>query len=115
MATELDMPTTYELQVTLTRHIDDEPQPGLIEAQLVDVNGDIWTFVDKFPIFTPDYPATYPATGHIRCQVLQQQPAEHPGGMLLVSTEEPFHVRDIHEDRSSFWVPADQVTEYRGP
>jgi hypothetical protein len=34
-----------------TRWVSDEPQPGLIEVQLIDADGRTWRFFDKPPVF----------------------------------------------------------------
>jgi hypothetical protein len=58
------------------RWVSDEPFPGLIEVELSDAAGELWTFVDKYPIFDPDRvfgPSTdYPVPVEIACTVLER-------------------------------------------
>jgi hypothetical protein len=60
------------VECELVRWVSDEPQPGLVEARLVDADGVEWSFVDKVPIFTEaavSATTTFPVPGGIRCEV----------------------------------------------
>ena len=64
-----------EYPVDIVRWLGDDPQPGWIEAELVDAEGRRWTLHDKPPIFTTEAvgPSTsYPIRGAARCDVVQQ-------------------------------------------
>jgi hypothetical protein len=59
--------------VDIVRWVADDPQPGWIEAELVDAHGTRWTLYDKPPIFTEAAlgPSTsYPFRGAARCEVV---------------------------------------------
>lgn len=59
----------------IVRWLADEPQPGWVEARLLDAAGHVWEFHDKPPIFTtqPVTPTTeFPISGEIRCTVLSR-------------------------------------------
>jgi hypothetical protein len=42
-----------EVEYQVVRWVADEPQPGLVEAQLTDSDGRIWSFIDKEPDLLP--------------------------------------------------------------
>lgn len=101
------------LKCEILRWVDDEPQPGVVEARLVDADGRTWTFLDKSAIFDwmeltgPD--AAYPCPGLISCQVLDdhQRGDAAPVG-ILVTTSRPDGVESV-EGRSRFRVTPDQL------
>lgn len=67
----------------------DDPQPGWVEARLTDVNGALWTFEDKAPVFTalPLTSATsYPVPGIIRCEIVEE---DGPQGRTVIDTSRP--------------------------
>jgi hypothetical protein len=72
----------------LVRWVGDEPQPGLVEAQLQDVHGRYWTFVDKWPIFTSQSlsaSSSFPVEGALPCQV-GSDVADSAGAIVAVMT-----------------------------
>lgn len=67
------------LRCQIVRWVSDEPQPGWVEAQVVDAGGRVWSFFDKPPIFSNKVlgPGSGFVPGAMRCRVLSEQ------GMLL--------------------------------
>jgi hypothetical protein len=65
----------HEYPVEITKWLADEPQPGWIEAELVDADGEHWAFHDKPPIFC-DRPigasTSYPVNGLARCDIVEE-------------------------------------------
>ncbi|WP_424949525.1 hypothetical protein [Deinococcus sp.] len=100
-----------DVSVILTRYLGDEPQPGIVKAQISDWEGIRHTFVDKVPMFTAEQPTHYPAVGQMRVQVLDEQPITGPWTRLLISTEQPFYICDDSGEYASFWVHSEQVVE----
>lgn len=93
----------------ITRWVDDEPFPGLVEAELVDADRRTWTFIDKAPIFAPA-PMTasdLPDEGVIRCTVL-----DGDAGVVTIDTSHPDGVSAgafDEEGQTIFRVAADSV------
>jgi hypothetical protein len=95
-----------EVACELVRWVNDEPQPGLVEAQLVDSAGRLWSFIDKAPIFSAEAIAawsTFPIAAAIRCEVIGQDTADDGSEVVVVTTERPDG------------VDSDGVTEFRVP
>jgi hypothetical protein len=62
---------------TITRWVDDEPQPGIVEARTRDADGLEWVFVDKSAIFSAaslTSATEYPVEGVIGCNVVLEGP-----------------------------------------
>jgi hypothetical protein len=62
-----------DLRCSITRWVDDEPQPGLVEACFVDADGHERRLIDKVPMFTSSTltaASKYPVPGLIRCEVI---------------------------------------------
>ena len=59
--------------VSVIRHVSDEPQPGVIEAELRDVGGRCWRFIEKCSAVENldlDADTPYPQPGVILCTVV---------------------------------------------
>ena len=77
---------------SVVRWIADEPQPGLVEAELVDAAGRRWIFVDKAPVFCDadvSAASAWPMEGTIRCQVLSTDVDEHAHEVVIIDTAKP--------------------------
>ena len=42
-------------RVQIVRFVDEEPQPGIVEAQFRDAQGEVHSIIDKVPAFTSAY------------------------------------------------------------
>jgi hypothetical protein len=54
------------VKVAITRYISDDPQPGIVECELLDVHGRCWRFIEKTAIVsanTLDARTLYPQPG----------------------------------------------------
>ncbi len=101
------------LKCEIVRWVDDEPQPGIVEARIVDADGRTWTFLDKGVIFDPTGivgpDSVYPCPGLIGCEVLSHQRGGEAGpGPILVTTSRPDAVESVH-GTSQFRVTVDQL------
>jgi hypothetical protein len=95
-----------ELVCKITRWIDDEPQPGIVEAVFVDANGRQWTFIDKWPFFffnLQDF--DFPKDGVIRCEILEVTVDQSGHTIYRVSTE----LCAVEGDQFEFEVVQDQL------
>ena len=77
----------------VVRWVADEPQPGLVEAQLTDSDGRLWSFIDKEPIFwsgeTVSRLSRFPIAGAIRCQVIGHEVLADGREVVTVDTGRP--------------------------
>ena len=77
----------------LARWVAHEPQPGLVEAQLTDSDGQLWSFIDKEPIFwsqeTVSRLSRFPVAGAIRCQVIGHEVLGDGREVVTVDTGRP--------------------------
>ena len=92
--------------VSITDWIDDEPQPGIVRAVLMDAHGRAWTFVDKVAVFTADAvsaTSALPQPGVIRCVVVRQD-----GELTTIDTSVPVHVTS-EEGTEVFVVPTRKI------
>jgi hypothetical protein len=81
------------VQCQVVRWVADEPQPGLVEAQLTDSDGRLWRFIDKEPIFWPRVAVTrlsqFPVAGAIRCQIIGHEVLADGREVVTVDTGRP--------------------------
>jgi hypothetical protein len=75
----------------IVRWVSDDPQPGIVEAHLVDADGTRWSFIDKWPIFTSalDPLSRFPVSGAIRCEVLDRELLDDGRQILTIDTATP--------------------------
>lgn len=93
------------------RWVADEPQPGLVEAQLIDADGQLWSFIDKEPIFSSGYlgpNARFPIPGAIRCQVTGRETGADGQEVIVIDTGRPDGVDS--DGVTIFRVPASAVS-----
>jgi len=90
--------------VQIVRFVDEEPQPGVVESQFRDAQGEVHSIIDKTPLFTTAdlwSDSDYPQPGFIECHVLERILGS--GGNLLRVSIEAYHF-DLTEERSEFVI-----------
>lgn len=68
------------VKVAITRWVSDDPQPGIVDAELRDADGRCWRFTGKqsnFETTELDAASIYPQPGVILCRVLGRQRDQH--------------------------------------
>lgn len=75
----------------VVRWVADDPQPGFVEAELVDCDGRSWLFRDKVSIFGAELnpESEYPLSASIRCEVLERETVAGGGEVVTISTVRP--------------------------
>jgi hypothetical protein len=71
--------------------VDDEPQPGLVEAHFTDALGRQWRLIDKAPIFSADNltrDSAYPVAGVIRCEIISERDDGEGGKLVTIQANE---------------------------
>ena len=105
---DLSMP---DLRVQIVRFVDEEPQPGIVESQFRDAQGDVHSIIDKAPLFTSAdlwSDSHYPQPGFIECRVLEQIPSA--AGNLARITIEKYHV-ELTGESSEFLICEADLSE----
>jgi hypothetical protein len=71
------------IRVQVVRFVDEEPQPGIVECQFRDAQGQVHSILDKVPMFTEAVlwsDSEYPQSGSVECRMLGGVPVS--GGNL---------------------------------
>jgi len=92
---DLRMPN---LRVQIVRFVDEEPQPGIVEAQFRDAQGEVHSIIDKIPLFTSAdlwTDSDYPQPGLIECVVLERMTS--PAGSLARVNIGTYHFESTDE------------------
>src|SRR4051794_4144908 len=85
--------TVVGVQVEIVRYTDDS-YPGWVECQLIDVNGRLWSFIEKLPVVTLawlDAKSSYPQPGIIACEVVETR-QDDGREIVTINTERPWSV-----------------------
>jgi hypothetical protein len=95
----------------VVRWLSDEPQPGWVEASIVDAQGRRWSFFDKPAIFSDEGigpSSEFPLPGVIRCEIVSTNQGD--GGVRSSRVE--IRLQDgveSAEGSTRFLVEADEV------
>lgn len=89
--------------VSVVGWVDQRSDPPMVEAELVDVDGESWTFEVAAPLVAPDLTndAQLPHPGALRCTIVRD---EMVAGILIV------HIDTAHPDGL---VSVDGVSRFR--
>lgn len=96
------------IEVSITRFVSDEPQPGIVECEFIDVNGYEWKFLEKTAVVSEadlNSDTNYPQPGVIGCQVIEKK-----ADILLVTTTEPWNIESTTGE-TEFRVYLDSLVE----
>ena len=80
------------IKVQITKYIDDDPQPGIVECRLFDVYGKEWVFQDKSAIFSSDIlnaDSNYPQPGVIACEITKSWQGADGREIVSIDTASP--------------------------
>jgi len=101
------------LNVLITKYISDDPQPGIVECQLVDAYGNEWVFRDKTAVIALgdlDADSDYPQPGVIACEIMRLRHDVNGREIISVNTERPWGVEAL-TGASRFDVLRSQIIE----
>jgi hypothetical protein len=99
------------LRVQIVRFVDEAPQPGIVESQFRDAEGQLHSIIDKVPLFTSAVlwsDSDYPQPGVVECRVLERMPAS-TGNLARIAIAEYFF--DAKGDRREFVVSEDDLSD----
>ncbi|HPV23883.1 MAG TPA: hypothetical protein PLJ65_06890 [Casimicrobium sp.] len=101
------------IKAQVTRYVDDEPQPGIVECCFVDAFGRTHVFVEKTAIVSgSDLTAAseYPVPCGLACEVEREWRDEFGAVRLRVCTERPWGLESL-DSEIRFVVDASQMFE----
>ncbi|WP_330271009.1 hypothetical protein OG205_28055 [Lentzea sp. NBC_00516] len=91
--------------------MSDEPQPGVVEAQLTDADGVAWSFIEKYYVFDADVNvwlgAVYPFEVEVDCEIVSRH-ADASGRDLVTISTRPAYVT-TETGRDQFTVTPEQL------
>ena len=99
------------MQAKITRWVDDDPQPGIVEFKIVDRFGREWLFVDKVVSVTEanlSSDSVYPQRGLIACTIISRGHDESNYAIAEIDTGKPWGI-ESQEGITRFQVFADQL------
>jgi hypothetical protein len=102
------------IRVTITRYLADDPQPGIVECEFVDANGQHHVFVEKTTVVTWDdinSKSAYPRPGVIACKIMDRYRDEPNREIIVVNTREPWGIEST-EKKEEFSVFPDSLIEW---
>jgi hypothetical protein len=100
------------VKATITRWVDDDPQPGIVETRLTDRFGNNYLFVTKFyDVSDSDLNANseYPEPGFIGCKVLMRHTDKNGRETALIDTGAHRNCSESTDGLTRFEVYADDV------
>lgn len=98
-----------EVRVRITRYVQEDPFPGLVECALKDVHGAVWLFVEKVAVVSTEdltRASRYPRDGTIRCRIDHLSPDT---GFVRIDTRTPDGVEAVPDQEHRFEVRREQV------
>lgn len=102
-------PHPLAVRMQITRWVSDEPQPGIIECELVDAHGRAWRFTEK-DIVTSEHNygrTSYPRPCEIPCEVVGRASGADGREIVRIVFDGWFGYED--EARNVFEVYAEQL------
>jgi hypothetical protein len=109
-------PELFDLAVQIVRFVDNY-QPGIVECEFTDADGQPHRLIDKAPIFTTatlTANSTYPQPGTVRCNLLRDWQDESGRRLITISTAEPFSIQ-TGEGLTEFNVLPSQLSRIDQP
>jgi hypothetical protein len=84
--------------MTITRYVSDEPQPGIVECEMVDAHGRRWLFLEKTAVissFHLDACTCYPRPAIIAVEVVGRFQDAQLGEILRIDTDRPWGIQSV--------------------
>jgi hypothetical protein len=86
------------ISVLITKYVSDDPQPGIVECQLLDAYGNEWIFLEKTAIVALghlDADSDYPQPGVIAGEMMKQWQDMNGQEIVSVNTEKPWGIETL--------------------
>ena len=104
--------SSYGVKSKITKCIDDEGWPSIVECEFVDALGTLHQFQDKYVLFTVemlDRDSNYPQYGSVACEIIEKR-SENGRNIVKVDTERPWGAESTTGE-TVFEVLEDQIVE----
>jgi len=99
------------IKATISRYVDDEPQPGIVECVLVDAFGKTHFFIEKTAVVSSETllaTSTYPIACELACEIEAEWNEQNGASLLRVCTERPWGIESVAGE-TRFIVHSSQV------
>ena len=99
------------IKAEVSRYVDDEPQPGIVECVFVDAAGQSHFFIEKTAIVSSEAllaTSTYPIACKLSCEIEAEWNDENGQTLLRVCTEHPWGIESVTGE-TRFVVGSSQV------
>jgi hypothetical protein len=109
--------TYRDIEVSIVRWVDDEPQPGIVEFEFSDRFGRQWRFHEKQAYVldsSQGADSVYPQPGTLRCKLLSQGEDRDGRAIAEIDTSQPLGVESL-DGTSRFQVFFSQFLPERQP
>jgi len=108
--------TDWSVRAEISRWVDDDPQPGIVECRFTDATGRTQSFVGKFYDFTDqDLSArsSFPVPGYIACEIVSRRRNDQDIEVAEVETDQikSWRAHASVDGLSRFVVKSDQLEE----
>lgn len=103
------------IKVQITKHINDDPQSGIVECRLFDVYGKEWVFQDKSAIFSSEIlnaDSSYPQPGVIACEITKRWQGADGREIVSIDTASPWGVEAVTGE-TDFDVLREEIIEFQ--
>lgn len=103
---------TAAVKVTILRWVSDDPQPGVVECELVDVHGRHWLFLLKSAIVSAEdltSRSAYPRPASLDCTIVRRSCDAAGRPVVTIDTSAPLDEESI-DGQSQFEVAPDSLT-----
>jgi hypothetical protein len=99
------------IKAEISRYVDDEPQPGIVECVLVDAFGKVHFFIEKTAIVSSETllaTSIYPIACELSCEIEAEWNDESGQTLFRVNTERPWGIESATGE-TRFVVGSSQV------
>ena len=110
-----DREFTVGIRVAITRYVSDDPQPGIVECQLIDAHDKVRKFVEKTAVVCDRYideRTTYPIAGTLAAEVVSWFTDEQGREVVRVTTPKPFCI-ESPDGFTEFEITSDFIVAWR--
>jgi len=98
------------VKIQIVRFVDDY-QPGIVECQLVDAHGRVWSFIEKIPVVTTEdiwRKSEYPRPAVIACKIVGTLRDDAGRKFTRIDTDQPWGIESV-EGQTRFDVLPDSI------
>jgi hypothetical protein len=100
------------VKMTIMRYLSDEPQPGIVECELVDAHARRWIFVEKTAVVSAEYldsKSGYPRPVEIAVEVVERMQDSELGEVVRIDTDRPWGIQSVGGETRFEVFPASLV------